>query len=139
MRRRRTALVVVAGALLSLVGTLLAAWDTGSDVRDRLEERADRAAAVLDLQLQRYASASRAVAALRADDPGAQEWLARVDRLGVAADLPSTYSIAAAAGARRPERSGHLRAVDCATAPPVRASRCVWDGSRWTGRAGGRR
>lgn len=96
MRYRRTAVVLVTGSLLTVLGTAVAAWDTGNDVRSRLEERADRAAAVLDLQLRRYASASRAVAALRADDPTEQEWLARLDRLGVAADLPSTYSIAAA-------------------------------------------
>lgn len=96
MRHRRTAVVVVVGALLIALGTGLAAWDTASDVRDRLEERADRAAAVLDLQLARYASASRAVGALRVDDPSPQAWAARLGRHGIAADLPSSYSTAAA-------------------------------------------
>lgn len=91
---RRTLTVVVVGLVVTLAGTLLARWDSGSDVRDRLEERADRVAAVVDLEVERYRGASRAAAALRADEPTLEEWVLRVERLGIAEDLASVYSVA---------------------------------------------
>ncbi len=90
----RTIGVLAIGLVVTLLGTWVSWWDTGNDVQERLDERADRVAAVVALELERYRSASRAAAALRADDPTLDEWVVRVDRLGIAEDLASVFSVA---------------------------------------------
>lgn len=93
---RRSLVTLLVGVVVAAVAGLVMAADARGDVRDRLEERTDRVAAVVELQLERYGSASRAVAALRSDDPPQPVWEARVERLGIARDLTSVYSVGAA-------------------------------------------
>lgn len=93
---RRTVVVVLVGLLVTAAGTVLAHWDTTNDLERRLDERADRVAAVVELELERYSSASRAAAALRVTDPTLDEWVEQVERLGIAEDLASVYSTASA-------------------------------------------
>jgi signal transduction histidine kinase len=94
--------VVVAGVLLAIVGGLLLGTDASRDVQRRLEDRADRIAAVIELQFARYRGASRAAAAVRARDPSQAEWVASIDRLDVAGDLPSVFSVGTATLVQRP-------------------------------------
>lgn len=96
MTRSATAAVLLVGTLLAVAGAVVSAWDVRDDVTSRLEERADRVTAVIALQLEQYGSASRAIAALRAGEPSQDEWVDLVDRLGIARDLASVYSAAAA-------------------------------------------
>ena len=96
MITRRSLVVVAVGLLVTALGVAVAHWDTSNDLQERLNERADRVAAIIDLELERYRSASRAAAALRAADPTLDEWVEQVDRLGVAEDLASVFSTASA-------------------------------------------
>ena len=96
MTSRRALVVIVVGLALTIAGTCVAYLDTANDLQERLDERADRVTAVVGLELERYRSASRAAAALRAGDPSQAVWVEEVDRLGIAEDLASVFSTASA-------------------------------------------
>lgn len=90
--RHRATLVLAAGVGIAVAGAWLSAGDVSNDLQERLESRADRVAAVLELELRSYAGASRALAALRADGPSQQDWIDEVGRIGIARDLPSVLN-----------------------------------------------